>query len=112
LKLVLDTNIYCDYAEGLPEVVDAIATHGQYLFIPSIVIGELHYGFMKGSRQRFNEKKLRQMISRLKIEIINVDTEVARKYALIYLFLQKKGAKIPTPLPGLRPEEVAPSGQP
>ena len=52
------------------------------------------------------------MISRLKIEIINVDTEVARKYALIYLFLQKKGAKIPTLLPGLRPEEVAPSGQP
>jgi len=95
LKLVLDTNIYCDYAEGLPEVVDAIATHGQYLFIPSIVIGELHYGFMKGSRQRFNEKKLRQMISRLKIEIINVDAEVARKYALIYLFLEKKGAKIP-----------------
>jgi len=95
LKLVLDTNIYCDYAEGLPEVVDTIATHGQYLFIPSIVIGELHYGFMKGSRQRFNEKKLRQMISRLKIEIINVDAEVARKYALIYLFLEKKGAKIP-----------------
>jgi predicted nucleic acid-binding protein len=95
LKLVLDTNIYCDYAEGLPEVVDAIATHGQYLFIPSIVIGELHYGFMKGSRRRFNEKKLRQMISRLKIEIINVDAEVARKYALIYLFLEKKGAKIP-----------------
>jgi predicted nucleic acid-binding protein len=95
LKLVLDTNIYCDYAEGLPEVVDAIATYGQYLFIPSIVIGELHYGFMKGSRQRFNETKLRQMISRLKIEIINVDAEVARKYALIYLFLEKKGAKIP-----------------
>ena len=93
--MVLDTNIYCDYAEGLPEVVDAIATHGQYLFIPSIVIGELHYGFMKGSRQRFNETKLRQMISRLKIEIINVDAEVARKYALIYLFLEKKGAKIP-----------------
>jgi tRNA(fMet)-specific endonuclease VapC len=95
LKLVLDTNIYCDYAEGLPEVVDAMATHGQYLFIPSIVIGDLHYGFMKGSRQRFNERKLRQMISRLKIEIINVDAEVARKYALIYLFLEKKGAKIP-----------------
>jgi len=95
LKLVLDTNIYCDYAEGLPEVVDAIATYGQYLFIPSIVIGELHYGFMKGSRQQFNEKKLRQMISRLKIQIINIDAEVARKYALIYLFLEKKGAKIP-----------------
>jgi predicted nucleic acid-binding protein len=95
LKLVLDTNIYCDYAEGIGEVVDVIATHGQYLFIPSIVLGELQYGFMKGSRQRFNEKKLRQLVSRLRIEMIDVDAEVARKYALIHLSLEKKGAKIP-----------------
>jgi predicted nucleic acid-binding protein len=91
----LDTNIYCDYAEGLPDVVDIMATHSQYLFIPSIVLGELNYGFMKGSRQQLNEKKLRQIISRLKIEIIDVNADVARKYALIYISLEKKGAKIP-----------------
>ena len=95
MKLVLDTNIYCDYAEGLPDVVDIMATHSQYLFIPSIVLGELNYGFMKGSRQQLNEKKLRQIISRLKIEIIDVNADVARKYALIYISLEKKGAKIP-----------------
>jgi predicted nucleic acid-binding protein len=95
LKLVLDTNIYCDYAEGLVDAVDAIATHGQTIFIPSIVLGELFFGFMKGSRQQFNEKKLRQVVNRLKIEIIDVNTDVARKYALIYLTLQKKGIKIP-----------------
>ncbi len=95
MKLVLDTNVYCDYAEGLPDVVETIAIHGQYLFIPSIVLGELNYGFMKGSRQQFNEKKLRQLVSRLKIEIIDVNADVARKYALIYLSLEKKGLKIP-----------------
>jgi tRNA(fMet)-specific endonuclease VapC len=95
LKLVLDTNVYCNYAEGLPDVVETIATHGQYLFIPSIVLGELNYGFMKGSRQQFNERKLRQIVSRLKIEMIDVNADVARKYALIYLSLQKKGLKIP-----------------
>jgi tRNA(fMet)-specific endonuclease VapC len=66
LKLVLDTNIYCDFAEGLPDVVNTIAISGESLFIPSIVLGELNYGFMKGSRQEFNEKKLRESISRLK----------------------------------------------
>ncbi len=91
----MDTNVYCDYAEGLPDVVETIATHGQYLFIPSIVLGELNYGFMKGSRQQFNEKKLRQIVSRLKIEMIDVNADVARKYALIYLSLEKKGLKIP-----------------
>jgi len=95
LKLVLDTNIYCDFAEGLPDAVDVIATYGQTVFIPSVVLGELFFGFMKGSRQQFNEKKLRQVVSRLKIEVIDVNTDVARKYAVIYLSLHKKGIKIP-----------------
>ena len=95
MKLVLDTNIYCDYAEGRPETVDIIATHSESIYIPSIVVGELTYGFMKGKRQQFNERKLRQLVSRLKIEIIDVTTDVARKYAVIYLALKKKGARIP-----------------
>ncbi len=95
MKLVLDTNIYCDFAEGLPDAVDAMATYGQSIFIPSVVLGELFFGFMKGSRQQFNEKKLRQVVSRLKIEMIDVNPDVARKYAMIYLSLQKKGFKIP-----------------
>lgn len=95
MKIVLDTNIYCDFAEGLPDAVDAMATYGEYIFIPSIVIGELSFGFMKGSRQQFNEKKLQQIISRLRIEIIDVNKNVARRYAIIYLSLVKKGAKIP-----------------
>jgi predicted nucleic acid-binding protein len=57
LKLVLDTNIYCDYAEGLGETVDVIATHGEYIYIPSIVIGELTFGFMRGKRQQVADRK-------------------------------------------------------
>lgn len=95
MKLVLDTNIYCDFAEGMPDVVDAIATYGQLIFIPSVVLGELLFGFMKGNKQQWNEKRLRQMVNRLKIEIIDINGDVARKYAMIYLSLQKKGTKIP-----------------
>jgi tRNA(fMet)-specific endonuclease VapC len=95
MKLVLDTNIYCDFAEGTPEIVDTIALHGEHILIPSIVIGELVFGFLKGSKQQFNERKLRQVISRLKIEIIDVTAEVARKYAVIFLSLQRAGTRIP-----------------
>ena len=95
MKLAFDTNIYCDYAEGLPHVVDFLATHGDDIYLPSIVLGELTYGFIKGSRQQFNEKKLREIINKLKIEIIDVNQNVSRKYAIIYLSLVKKGAKIP-----------------
>jgi predicted nucleic acid-binding protein len=95
LKLVLDTNIYSNYAEGLSQTVDFMATYGEFIYLPSVVLGELYFGFMKSSRQQFNEKKLQQFIGRLRVEIINVNADVARKYAIIYLSLQKKGAKIP-----------------
>ena len=95
MKLVLDTNIYCDFAEGVPETVEAIAVHGEQIYMPAVVIGELVFGFLKGARQQFNERKLRQVISRLKIEVVDVTADVARKYALIFLSLQNKGTKIP-----------------
>jgi predicted nucleic acid-binding protein len=95
LKLVLDTNIYNDYAEGIAETVDILATHGEQIFLPAIVLGELHYGFIKGRRQRYNEKKLLEIIDRLQVEVIRVNGNVARKYALIYLSLRRKGTKIP-----------------
>ncbi len=95
MKLVLDTNIYCDYAEGLPDVAETMAQYGEFLFIPSIVLGELNYGFMKGKRQQFNERKLRQLINRLKIEIIDANADVARKYGIILLSIERKRAKIP-----------------
>jgi predicted nucleic acid-binding protein len=95
MKLVLDTNIYSDYAEGLPDIVDFLAIHGDEIYLPSIVLGELSYGFMKGSRQRFNERKLQEFIRKLQIEIIDVNHNVARKYGIIYLSLVKKGTKIP-----------------
>jgi len=95
LKLVLDTNIYSDYAEGVAETVDYMATQGEQIYLPSVVIGELHFGFMKGQRQRFNEKNLKQFIDLLNVDVINVNASVARKYATIYLSLQKNGTKIP-----------------
>ena len=95
MKLVLDTNIYTDYAEGLAETVDTIATHGEQIYLPSVVLGELNFGFMNGNRQRFNERKLQQFIARLRVEVIDVNADVARKYAIIFLFLQKRGTNIP-----------------
>ena len=95
MKLVLDTNVYCDYAEGIPNIVDFMAVHGEDIFLPAIVIGELTYGFLKGSRQEFNERKLQEFIKNLQVEIIDVNRNVSRKYAFIYLSLVKKGKKIP-----------------
>jgi len=95
MKAVLDTNIYVDFAEGKQDIVDLLATQSTEILLPAIVLGELYYGFMKGSRSRYNEERLNRFLSTLKVSIISVDREVARKYAVIYLALTKKGIRIP-----------------
>ena len=95
MNLVIDTNIYCDFAEGVTETVDILATLGQTLYLPTVVIGELSYGFMKGSRRTANERKLDEIIRLLEIQIVDVTRSVASKYGLIYLSLINKGRKIP-----------------
>jgi predicted nucleic acid-binding protein len=95
VKLVLDTNIYSDFAEGVPETVEFMATHGRFIFLPAVVLGELSYGFLKGRRRLLNEKKLGEFIDLLKVNIIPVDDAVARKYGRIFLSLRQKGRKIP-----------------
>lgn len=95
MKLVIDTNIYCDFAEGVPQSVDLIATLGQNLYLPAIVIGELSYGFMKGNRREANERKLDEIIRLLDITIVDATRSVAFKYGLIYLSLRRTGRKIP-----------------
>ena len=95
MKLVLDTNIYCDFAEGITQTVDILAELGQFLYLPTIVLGELSYGFMKGNRRAVNERKLDEIIQLLGIQVIDVTRSVASKYGLIYLSLSQKGRKIP-----------------
>ena len=69
MKLVLDTNAYCDYAEGLPYTVDFIATRSEDIFVPSIVLVELTYGFMKGHQQHLNRGVGFQSIRRPDLKI-------------------------------------------
>lgn len=95
MRLILDTNIYSDYAEGNPETVDIIARKAREICFPVIVIGELYYGFRKSSRKKLNEKRIEQFIDLFQVEIIPADDNVARKYALIYEYLEKKSCKIP-----------------
>ena len=95
MKLVIDTNIYCDFAEGIPQTVDILATARRQLFMPAIVIGELSYGFLRGSRRIANEQKLDEIIDLLDIQVIDITRSVASKYGLIYLSLVQKGKKIP-----------------
>ncbi len=95
MKLVLDTNIYVDFGQGRQEVVDLIATRSTEILLPVVVLGELFYGFRKGSKHKENEAKFRHLVTSLGVSIIDVDEEVARKYSLVYSALSARGTPIP-----------------
>ncbi|MBP7866797.1 MAG: type II toxin-antitoxin system VapC family toxin [Acidobacteria bacterium] len=95
MNLVLDTSAYVGFARGHEPVVAALARKGTTLWIPAVVLGELRYGFLKGTRAAWNEEKLGQVMKELDIRVIDVDEDVTRKYAVVYLSLEKKGTKIP-----------------
>jgi len=95
MKAVLDTNVYVDFAMGRPDVVDLLAVQSKEILLPAVVMGELFYGFMKGSRTRYNEEKFHRFVSTLDVAIICVNEEVARKYAIIYSALTNNGTRIP-----------------
>ena len=95
MKAVLDTNIYVDFAIGRPDVVNILAIQSTEIMLPAVVMGELFYGFIKGSRTRYNQEKFQRFVTALEVSIIRVDEEVARKYALIYSTLTNNGTRIP-----------------
>ncbi len=95
MRLVIDTNIYSDFAEGKEDVVEYLANFRGALYIPVIVLGELNYGFRKGSKLKRNEENLMQFKEIFNAEIICVDEDVASIYSTIVLNLEKRGKKIP-----------------
>ena len=95
MKAVLDTNVYVDFAMGRPDVVDLLAVQSKEILLPAVVMGELFYGFMKGSRSRYNEEKFHYFVTTLEVSIIPVNDDVARKYAIIFSDLTSKGTRIP-----------------
>jgi predicted nucleic acid-binding protein len=95
MRIVLDTNIYVDFARDKSDVVELLAIQSTEILLPAIVMGELFYGFMKGSRSRYNEEKFHYFVTTLEVSIIPVNEDVARKYAIIFSDLTSKGTRIP-----------------
>lgn len=95
MKAVLDTNVYCLCDMG-NEAALLLLEESSSFYLPSIVYGELYYGFRHGSRFEKNLKHLEKFILQFGVEVIDVTLEVARKFGDIYTSLRKKGRPIPT----------------
>jgi tRNA(fMet)-specific endonuclease VapC len=93
-RYVLDTSAYSHFKRGGAEIVDLIDT-AEWIGVPSVVLGELWAGFLRGRRARENESELREFLANPAVEEVSIDARVARLYAEIVVSLREAGTPLP-----------------
>ena len=94
MKALLDTSGYSGLMQGDPVIVEVLRQADQ-VFIPAIVLGELHSGFRRGSRTAENERLLSAFLGKRSVSVLDVTAETAQRYAEIDVYLWSKGRPSP-----------------
>jgi tRNA(fMet)-specific endonuclease VapC len=95
VRLALDTNRYTDLARGLEPTVTLVST-ADAVFVPFIVLGELHAGFAAGTHSVVNEQALRQFLQTPGVEVLLADEQTTSQYGSVFAQLKRQGTPIPT----------------
>jgi len=93
MRIILDTNAYSDWRTN-GRWSKIIATADQ-VFMPVIVLGELRYGFEKGTKGSENEAKLTTFLNHPHVSVLNVGETTSQCFAKLKHYLSKAGTPIP-----------------
>lgn len=92
--LCLDTNAYSEFMRGRAAAVTLIEAADQ-IWMPFVVLGELHAGFLKGSRTAANQAELAEFLASPYVAIAGAGDATARIYARLFDALRRRGTPIP-----------------
>ena len=92
--ITLDSDAYSAFMRGDAEVLQTLAT-AEKVYLPSFVVGELHYGFRGGSKLRENLLQLQKFMEKPTVEVWLPTTETAVIYGEIMDSLKRNGRPIP-----------------
>jgi tRNA(fMet)-specific endonuclease VapC len=93
-KILLDTNAYSAYRRGDPDVLETLADADR-VYLSSIVLGELYFGFKQGAKESKNRKELKSFVAKSTVRLLHVTEETAEVFADVKTSLTKKGTPIP-----------------
>jgi len=94
-RLLVDTSAYTAFMRDHPDIRETLE-HADQICVSPIVLGELHAGFKRGTRQSENERRLSRFLSSPRVHVAGIDDETALAYAEILNFLRSGGLPIPT----------------
>jgi predicted nucleic acid-binding protein len=93
VKLALDTNAYRALSEGDPRLAEDIR-RAETVGLPIVVLGELWFGFMNGSKLRQNTETLERILATSRVQILQLDEHTARMFGEIATLLRRAGIAI------------------
>jgi predicted nucleic acid-binding protein len=95
MKVLLDSNAYSLLMRGHGEVAGLVRRAEEVLF-SAIVVGELMYGFRRGTHFERNAADLRSFLDSPYSSFVEVGPVTADRYSRIAAALRSKGRPIPT----------------
>jgi len=95
MKILLDTNAYSKLKQGDPALASLVRTAERIVF-SVVVVGELQYGFRRGTRYARNLAELDDFLSNPYVDLIPVGSVTADRFGRIAAALRAKGRPIPT----------------
>ena len=95
MRLLLDSSAYSLLMRGHEQVAELVRRAEEVLF-SAIVVGELMYGFRRGTRFERNAAGLRAFLESPYSSFVDVGPVTADRYSRIAAALRVKGRPIPT----------------
>ncbi len=95
MRILLDTNRYRDFCDGLPQAVSRLQT-AELVYLAFVTLAELRAGFIAGTASGPNERNLSVFLNRPRIRVLWPDEQTTHHYARLFLQLRKQGTPIPT----------------
>ena len=95
MRILLDTNAYSSLMRGAHDLIFQVH-HSKRVFLSTIVVGELLYGFLNGSRREDNLRRLHAFLQDRRVTVVPVSFTTAELFGRISAGLRKKGSLIPS----------------
>jgi tRNA(fMet)-specific endonuclease VapC len=93
VKLALDTNAYRALQEG-DEQLASETRRADVVGMPIVVIGELRFGFLNGTRLHENSATLERFLATPRVQILHVTDETTWQFGEIATLLRRAGTPI------------------
>jgi predicted nucleic acid-binding protein len=94
MRICLDTNAYSALGKGNEEIAQILEMADEVI-VPATVVGELMFGFLKGSQFSRNESDLNRFMAQDGVRFQPVTENISERYGYVKAALSQCGKLIP-----------------